>query len=815
MRKFEYQQNKLVDLIPVMAYDPHSYLFFCEDEALGFSFLCHPMSGADDKASKRINVLLNIDFPKDTILQFNLFSSPDYESKLTSIADIRQNKATSLQASSIEQMLRFLRNGAYQPVERLTGTKVRDFQLVISVKIPMASKTMSDDKVLEKEIEKYSQLQKQMFASLKSADMYPIPVDDDMYLKIMRPILNWGDGASWKSIVRHESDFDQPINQQLFDFDNKIIVEKNGLEIGDPGAGNGRVVKIMTVKRLPRSIYFGQAINYLGDIASGNRGIKDSFMISMNIHYPDSEASKTKLASQKQWVANQAYGPMLKFVPELADRKKAFDDLFEAFHDGDRPVRACLSMALFGHDKEDAIRAASNARTYFQDLGITLIEDCYFSLPMFLNSLPLTVDRNAIRDINRYKTMATRHATPLLPVFADWKGTGSPLVQLISRNGQLMNLDIYDSSSSYNTCIIAQSGSGKSFLTNEIIKSYLSIGSQIWVIDVGRSYLKLCEAFEGEFIEFGDESNVCLNPFSIVKNFDDELEMLVSLLSAMAAPTETLTDLQSSKLGMILRRVWNKNHHETTIDMLVDELKNDGDSRMEDIGFQLLPFTSQGEYGKYFNGENNVKFRSQFNVLELEELKSKKRLQSVVLLQLVYQIQQEMYLGDKSVRKLAIIDEAWDLLGKSQTVADFLETGFRRFRKYNGAGIVITQSVLDLYGTPTGVAIAENSPNMLLLGQKASSIEEVKKDKRLPLENDGAYNLLKTVRTESGHYSEIFVLSDRGAGIGRLIVDPFRVLLYSTNPKDVYEIDEKKKLGMPVEDAIMAVLKDRGQLTYA
>ena len=356
---------------------------------------------------------------------------------------------------------------------------------------------------------------------------------------------------------------------------------------------------------------------------------------------------------------------------------------------------------------------------------------------------------------------------------------------------------------------------GKSFLCNEIIKSYLSIGSQIWVIDVGRSYKKLCDAFEGSFIEFGEDSNVCLNPFTIVKNFDDELEILTSLLTAMAAPTESLTDLQTSKMGQHLRNVWKKHLHETTIDLLSEDLLTSDDERVEDIGHQLKPYTLQGEYGKYFHGRNNVKFTSQFNVLELEELKSKKRLQSVVLLQLVYQIQQEMYLGDKSVRKLAIIDEAWDLLGKSKTVADFLETGFRRFRKYNGAGVVITQSVLDLYNSPTGVAIAENSANMLLLGQKSQSIEEVRKEKKLPLDCDAAYDLLKTVRTETGHFSEIFAITDRGAGIGRLIVDPFRVLLYSTNPNDVHAIQEKQKEGLTTEEAIIAVLRDRGQLQEA
>jgi len=41
------------------------------------------------------------------------------------------------------------------------------------------------------------------------------------------------------------------------------------------------------------------------------------------------------------------------------------------------------------------------------------------------------------------------------------------VLQFVGRDGQLMFFDLFDSSSNYNAVIAAQSGSGKSFLTNE------------------------------------------------------------------------------------------------------------------------------------------------------------------------------------------------------------------------------------------------------------------------------------------------------------------------------------------------------------
>jgi len=105
---------------------------------------------------------------------------------------------------------------------------------------------------------------------------------------------------------------------------------------------------------------------------------------------------------------------------------------------------------------------------------------------------------------------------PLLPLFADWPGTGTPTLNFVSRNGQLINVSLFDSGYNYNCCIAAQSGSGKSFLTNEIIVSYLTEGARIWVIDVGRSYQNLAETLDGNSwlmdARQGDPPAICSQP---------------------------------------------------------------------------------------------------------------------------------------------------------------------------------------------------------------------------------------------------------------------------------------------------------------
>jgi conjugal transfer ATP-binding protein TraC len=200
-------------------------------------------------------------------------------------------------------------------------------------------------------------------------------------------------------------------------------------------------------------------------------------------------------------------------------------------------------------------------------------------------------------------------------------------------------------------------------------------------------------------------------------------------------------------------------------------------------------------------------------VLELEELKGRKHLQRVVLLSLIFSIQHQMYLGDRAQRKMVVIDEAWDLLGEG-VAANFIESGYRRFRKYNGLAVTITQGVNDLQGSKTGKAIEENSANKYLLAQKPEAITAIQKAGMLPL-SDYGYKLLRRVHTVKGMYSEIMFMTDYGTGIGRLVVDDFQKLLFTTDPNDIAAIEQKKRQGLGTVDAINQVLADRGQLTAA
>jgi conjugal transfer ATP-binding protein TraC len=272
----------------------------------------------------------------------------------------------------------------------------------------------------------------------------------------------------------------------------------------------------------------------------------------------------------------------------------------------------------------------------------------------------------------------------------------------------------------------------------------------------------------------------------------------------MASPSKAMSDLEKSYIERAIKEVWEEKGRNTEIDDVVRKLETMEDPyhRAEDIARMLYPFSRSGQYGKFFQGRANITFEKSLTVIELEELKGKKELQSVVLLLMIYHIGRTMYLGERGRKKLAVIDEAWDLLG-GQATADFISHGYRRARKYNGAFISITQSLLDFYRAGSvGEAIIENSAWMLMLRQKGESLEEIKKGKKLLL--SGYFEeLVESLTTVPGKYSEVFIYGgEQGMGLGRFIVDPFSYWLYTTKADEVALLSRFIKEGLSLESAI-------------
>jgi conjugal transfer ATP-binding protein TraC len=414
------------------------------------------------------------------------------------------------------------------------------------------------------------------------------------------------------------------------------------------------------------------------------------------------------------------------------------------------------------------------------------------------------------------KLYSQTNSVNLLPICADWKGTGTPMLMMLGRRGQVQFIDIFDNKSgNYNVSVVAASGGGKSFVANEIVVTNVSCGSLVRVIDIGGSYKNSCDLLGGQYIEFSEQEKICVNPFTFIggddgenlQNLDyldlikrealkEQVEMLKAIIIAAAGRDPNDKTEDSYVEEAILQAIHLKGNKANFTTVYEELLKiRDDKGRARDIADSIKSYTVHGIHGEYFEGASTLNFNNNFIVLELENLKAKGQLVFVILLIVMLKISQEMYLGDRSQRKICIIDEAWDLMGKGNSGA-FIETGYRRARKYNGAFMTITQSIDDYYLSNTTLACWNNADIRMLLRQGAKAKNNAF--------DEYTTQILDSVTTEAGCYSEMVIqIGGNTTGVSRFIVDPFSTFIYSSNANDVrfvnYIRDNEK---IPVEQAV-------------
>lgn len=162
-------------------------------------------------------------------------------------------------------------------------------------------------------------------------------------------------------------------------------------------------------------------------------------------------------------------------------------------------------------------------------------------------------------------------------------------------------------------------------------------------------------------------------------------------------------------------------------------------------------------------------------------------------------------------RKIFAIDEAWTLL-KHPAIAQSLEMLWRTARKFNCCCVYISQNLNDVDSSEVGKTIRALSPNRYILNQDRTIARASTEFMGYsPMQAE----LLESVDTEPGQYSEIFVeaIDVKPRIDGEVYVfkpTPFLYWLFTTKGEDIAFLDslqiEIANSGVPDEDAFFQAL---------
>lgn len=795
-------------------------LFLIAPNRLGFGVRANPIPSADPSVGTKIAMLFNIGLPPGSMVQFCSYTSPNIRALLDRYASGRVQARSELLRTLVRDRIAFLEAATRRTIDTRSNILVRDTQLLITVSIPFKGSTPTDD-----DFARATELRAAFLQTISSAGIPSIGLDGKTYIRWMECLLNTDEAAVWRHAPYPRHDKERLICEQLLDPGESVEYDSEGVWL----SGSTRV-RILSPKNYPATANFGRALTYLVDDATGTRGIRDPALITLNVLVQDQEAVSSKLDKKSAWATQQLGTGLGRWVQTIPLVDKELRQIRAHKEQGAQLVRCYLQMAVLTHGKgrtkeareeTDRLSAAAvvNARSYWSEFGFQLAPERNNLPLMFSQMLPFAGDAEAEQWLSRYRTMTADIATCLAPALGAWRGSETPLLTLLARDGQIMAYSPWDNVAPHGL-IIAATGSGKSFLAQEMIVNKAACGERQFVIDIGRSYKNLSSLLDGQFIEFGRESNICVNPFSLVTDYEEDADALFGIVGAMASEGGRLSDFQKAGLRRVMRETFDLHGTNTTVREVAERLSASADSRLSDLGAQLYPF-AHGEYARYFAGQHNVDPASPFVVLELDDIKSR-HMARVVLLSLIYQIQQAVYGSrERNVRTSLLIDEAYLLLtegdaGETENpVAIFLDHAYRRFRKYGASIFMISQDFASIYESPIGGAVKANCHTTFLLGQSSASIEEAR-DRKYLGSDAWVYEAAKTLTTVRGSYSEIMVISEAaGAGIGRLYVSPFTQLVYSTTPDEVSAIEQRRRAGMSLVDAINDLLEARSRRSAA
>jgi len=580
--------------------------------------------------------------------------------------------------------------------------------------------------------------------------------------------------------------------------------------------------KVVTLKELPLSTETGM---FTAELTRGTRFsmldlVKDFIMV-INFYIPKQEEAIRRIKMQKAFAFMQRSTYFGDKSIEASEKKEELDSVIrETFSSGHKIIYPRIHFIVSESSGEKCESSIANILNMLSRMGCEGLKEEIIGASLFLSCLPLCFDHAFEKFIKRTRRMISSNLADMLPLYGSVKGTQTPAQVYLNRRGELVNWDFFDSNTNPHAIIIGASGAGKSFFVNDFILQNARLDSHFFVLDKGDSYKKLCQILGGQYIRFELNDPVTINPF--LKEPDAEhLAFLVTVLSEMCSGGDERERLFREQEGVLQKAILSayderKNKdEEVTLSDVVEKLKSHACNRKlglgESIGLKLVlkltPFTREGPYGKFFDGKNQFNLGAKFTVFELGNLSSHSDLQLVVLLNIMYFITNFVSsIEMKPKRKFLLIDEAWSLLRLKNT-AEFITNSFKTYRKYHCSAVAITQEIADLVGAECGIAIQANSANKVFLKQEPNVVDSLKTFASL---TDKEIELLKSVETQKGKFSEALVISDSSRGVIRLVPDSFLYWVATSDAKDNEYLESKvQKFAGNYLEAINECVKEK------
>ena len=390
-----------------------------------------------------------------------------------------------------------------------------------------------------------------------------------------------------------------------------------------------------------------------------------------------------------------------------------------------------------------------------------------------------------------------------------------------------------------NKFILGPSGSGKSYLTNHLVRQYWEQGAHILLVDTGNSYQGLCSLIhaktkgrDGVYFTYTEEAPIAFNPFYVEDGVYDveKRESLKTLLLTLwkresEEPTRSEEVALSNAVNLYLSKLRADRSIVPSFDTFYEFVETDyrrlleqkrvreKDFDLENFLNVLEPYYKGGEYDYLLNSDRQLDLLDKrFIVFELDNISSNRTLLPVVTL-----IIMETFISKmrrlKGVRKMILIEECWKAL-TSANMSAYIRYLFKTVRKYFGEAVVVTQEVDDIISSPiVKESIINNADCKILLDQRKylSKFDGIQRLLGLTDKERAQILSINLSNDPKRRYKEVWIgLGGVQSAVYATETSVEEYLTYTTEESEKMQVMELSgKLGGDIEAAIRQLARER------
>ena len=390
-----------------------------------------------------------------------------------------------------------------------------------------------------------------------------------------------------------------------------------------------------------------------------------------------------------------------------------------------------------------------------------------------------------------------------------------------------------------NKFILGPSGSGKSYLTNHLVRQYWEQGAHILLVDTGNSYQGLCSLIhaktkgrDGVYFTYTEEAPIAFNPFYVEDGVYDveKRESLKTLLLTLwkresEEPTRSEEVALSNAVNLYLSKLRADRSIVPSFDTFYEFVETDyrrlleqkrvreKDFDLENFLNVLEPYYKGGEYDYLLNSDKQLDLLDKrFIVFELDNISSNRTLLPVVTL-----IIMETFISKmrrlKGVRKMILIEECWKAL-TSANMSAYIRYLFKTVRKYFGEAVVVTQEVDDIISSPiVKESIINNADCKILLDQRKylSKFDGIQRLLGLTDKERAQILSINLSNDPKRRYKEVWIgLGGVQSAVYATETSAAEYLCYTTEESEKMQVMElAEKLGGDIEAAIRQLARER------